>query len=404
MVERIIRINGCRNFIRGKLMMTPMSSRSYGSLVTFLFCLFLGQFGIHRFYVGKRGTGVLMLLTGGGLGIWYLYDLLSIVCNNFTDRNGHLIELTKNPSFAKKTFLVILSICSAFLVFFTWLFIIFMILMFILVGRLDDVAQHQLAAIRSSNFEKAYSYTSSQFQKEISFDSFKNFIEAHPELKNNINASFPLKNIKNNEVSLEGTLKAPDKTETSIYFRLIKENNQWKVLYIESPSQSSSLPNTSALKNMFENKEAGYSIKYPFNWDYDSAGKNIIFSGRKGSPDYYSTVNIEVIPTKKSGGKYENLNEFINSIKKQALSGTQNLKILAEESGDNLKLFSHDHMEKQSIKMSYDYHGQRFERLQIVFLRQDNTIFYSFAFTAPIDRFETVLPIAKAMFATWVIQ
>lgn len=35
-----------------------------------LLCFFLGTLGIHRFYVGKIGTGVLMIVTLGGLGVW----------------------------------------------------------------------------------------------------------------------------------------------------------------------------------------------------------------------------------------------------------------------------------------------------------------------------------------------
>jgi hypothetical protein len=45
----------------------------------------------HRFYVGKTGTGILQLLTLGGLGIWTLYDLVMIVIGNFTDGEGNRI-------------------------------------------------------------------------------------------------------------------------------------------------------------------------------------------------------------------------------------------------------------------------------------------------------------------------
>jgi TM2 domain-containing membrane protein YozV len=59
-----------------------------GFVPTLLLCFFLGVFGVHRFYVGKIGTGVLQLLTFGGLGIWSLIDFIMIVVGNFTDKKG----------------------------------------------------------------------------------------------------------------------------------------------------------------------------------------------------------------------------------------------------------------------------------------------------------------------------
>ncbi|MDY7536675.1 TM2 domain-containing protein [Undibacterium sp. RTI2.1] len=58
-----------------------------------LFCFFLGMFGVHRFYVGKIGTGILQLLTLGGLGIWALIDFIMIVVGSFTDKQGNRINL-----------------------------------------------------------------------------------------------------------------------------------------------------------------------------------------------------------------------------------------------------------------------------------------------------------------------
>ncbi len=61
-------------------------------LTTLLLCLFLGGLGIHRFYVGKTGTGILQLITLGGCGIWSLIDLIMIVTGSFSDKDGYAIK------------------------------------------------------------------------------------------------------------------------------------------------------------------------------------------------------------------------------------------------------------------------------------------------------------------------
>ncbi|MEI4769987.1 TM2 domain-containing protein [Psychrobacillus sp. FJAT-51614] len=57
-----------------------------------LLCFFLGSLGVHRFYAGKVGTGILMLITLGGLGIWTIIDFIIIAVGKFTDSNGKLIK------------------------------------------------------------------------------------------------------------------------------------------------------------------------------------------------------------------------------------------------------------------------------------------------------------------------
>ncbi|HVL18253.1 MAG TPA: TM2 domain-containing protein [Gemmatimonadales bacterium] len=82
---------------------TTPSPRSRG--VALALAVLLGPFGGHRFYVGKVRSGALMCATLGGLGIWYLYDLILVSAGSFRDAEGRLVsrwdpeyELTAVPS------------------------------------------------------------------------------------------------------------------------------------------------------------------------------------------------------------------------------------------------------------------------------------------------------------------
>ena len=70
----------------------PPGYQPKSNLTALLLCLFLGCLGVHRFYVGKTGTGILMLLTLGGFFIWELIDFIMICCNKFTDSKGYALQ------------------------------------------------------------------------------------------------------------------------------------------------------------------------------------------------------------------------------------------------------------------------------------------------------------------------
>ncbi|GGG67318.1 TM2 domain-containing protein [Paenibacillus radicis (ex Gao et al. 2016)] len=66
------------------------SSKSF--VAALLLCIFLSGLSGHRFYAGKVGTAILQIITLGGLGIWWLIDLIMIISGKFTDSEGKVIS------------------------------------------------------------------------------------------------------------------------------------------------------------------------------------------------------------------------------------------------------------------------------------------------------------------------
>lgn len=104
-----------------------MVQNQKSKLVTFLLCGFLGGLGIHRFYTGKIGTGLLWLFTGGLFGVGVVIDMLMILLNSYRDRTGLLLN-NDLPTFV---IIVALVLCFVFNIFGLILNIISSILGFI---------------------------------------------------------------------------------------------------------------------------------------------------------------------------------------------------------------------------------------------------------------------------------
>ena len=57
-----------------------------------LICFFLGSLGVHRFMLGRTTSGIIMLFTLGGMGIWTLIDFIRLLSGSFLDKDGNAIK------------------------------------------------------------------------------------------------------------------------------------------------------------------------------------------------------------------------------------------------------------------------------------------------------------------------
>jgi TM2 domain-containing membrane protein YozV len=56
--------------------------------IALILSVIVGGLGVDRFYLGKIGTGILKLITGGGLGVWYIIDIVLIATGQMRDQQG----------------------------------------------------------------------------------------------------------------------------------------------------------------------------------------------------------------------------------------------------------------------------------------------------------------------------
>lgn len=76
-------------------------------LAVFFISFMWGTFGADRMYLGKWGTGILKLVTFGGLGIWVVVDLILVMGGSMRDKEGReMLQFTDYKKFAYLTVLI----------------------------------------------------------------------------------------------------------------------------------------------------------------------------------------------------------------------------------------------------------------------------------------------------------
>ena len=104
-------------------------------------------------------------------------------------------------------------------------------------GLVDPVERH-ITALRQGNVQAAYDETSQAFRESTSLEQFSGFVKANPILTKVTDHSFPERKVENGIGTLSGTLTTANGGVQPIVFRLVKENDEWKILGINLNPES----------------------------------------------------------------------------------------------------------------------------------------------------------------------
>jgi hypothetical protein len=106
-------------------------------------------------------------------------------------------------------------------------------LAFYFTAGMVGVVEKQLELLRQGDIKGAYALTSKDFQKATSLEQFTAFVKQYPSLSQNQGHTFTTRSIENNIGTVKGTLTAKDGAVTPVKFQLVKEQGEWRILFIE---------------------------------------------------------------------------------------------------------------------------------------------------------------------------
>lgn len=376
----------------------PAFKSQKSAVTTLLLCLFLGSLGIHRFYVGKIKTGLLMLITGGGLGIWTLVDLITIACCRFKDSEGRTLIFTQVHGSTFKTILVTVgSVIAAIFIYVLAL----LTLVFYLTSPMTDTIQNQLKALREGNLAGAYSYMADQSETNVSFEDFKNYVDTHPAMINNEKTSFTERKIENGRAYAKGVMTTNDGNQHEVEYMLEKQGDIWKIVGLRVGAVITS-DNSDTSPQTYTDVNNAYTIQYPGDWTHEASGKaSVLFSGKEGSPSYATAITIQAISTNGANPKDNPVKIVMDDLKNQINTQTSDVKFIDSGSAE---LPSDTSVHGEYFIATYTYKDQAMKKMQYILMSKDGKMLYSWSFTSPKDQYEVDLPVAKTMYESWTLK
>ncbi len=163
-------------------------------------------------------------------------------------------------------------------------------------------------------------------------------------------------------------------------------------------------PKTPGLEGAFDGGTLGYTIRFPADWIYDTPSSyQVVFSGKKETPAYYSTVSIQNILSAKQGGRYKDASEVADGTIGQLNQEASAVKISDEKAfiyttKDGKKLRGLE------LKAEYARQDKKFRQWVVIVPRPSGETFHVWSYTSPEDLYNTYYGTAQLMLDSWVIS
>ena len=163
-------------------------------------------------------------------------------------------------------------------------------------------------------------------------------------------------------------------------------------------------PEKVTLPNIFEREGLGYTIGYPADWVYEEPTQyQIVFSGKKGTSAYYSTVSVQNIASKKLDGKHDSIASVKTSLIDQLNASAIDVRVSDE------KLFTYEKegtpkLTGAELVAEYTNNKTRFKQWIVIVERVGKEIYHVWSYTSPIEQYDAYLPSARDILESWIIK
>ncbi len=169
-----------------------------------------------------------------------------------------------------------------------------------------------------------------------------------------------------------------------------------------SETQKPATTDSIALSKTYQDTASKFTIKYPADWELDQANPAVVMFRKPQEGSGFANVNVQIVLTKQSGGKYADIDEFLTSIETQGKARFTDFKTIAENS-ETLPS-DPDKIKGKSITFTYKQDGTEIKQLQIILLSEDGKHFYMWGLTSTSDQYDKNLPVSDAMMDSWVFK